>query len=140
MLRALLPECGYIPVRLVLCPDDVVVHQKLLQQVQANFGVNGVASRYGVWVDGVLRTAALPDGLAAARALFQRQDVKAAACLMTVSDVLAYGAPSNHIDEVITVGTASWPASERNKLQLLNAVIGPYLSSSASKTRAVSST
>lgn len=82
-----------VPARLSVCPEEPAAREAALRLARASDRYNGVSDRSGLWVDGIRATASFQDGLAAARALLLRKDVRGAVCLMTPKEILSLGLP-----------------------------------------------
>ena len=95
ILQALIPGDGRIPLHLVICQDDPVLHQKLATKLLAQLGVSVVSSRHGLYRGGERCSQAFEDGLAAAQALLRRWDVEEGACLMSPAEIAQNGLPTD---------------------------------------------
>lgn len=112
VLQRLLGADTRIPVHLVLCPDPTAAALlDLLRRLRRSLGLQALACRRGVWVDGEPHAGRQRHGHAAARSALANREVQSLLFAMAPSEIVATGLPIDRVDAV-HIAPGPWPEAE----------------------------
>jgi cyanophycin synthetase len=110
----------------VLLHSQTIPNPSAIAEMAKQLGCNGFSTGEGVWVEGSRLTGGHGNGYNAANILLTSQETDAALIVMTMSDVLEFGLPSDRLDSIRLIDGINGAARPHGGLKELIQMIGPH--------------